>query len=166
MRISDWSADVCSSDLQPGLRSRGGGRALPRCHTGDDRQRPSFPRRGGDQVNVGSGKKSSWFVRGTILVVCLIWLFPALGVLVTSFRTGIDANSTGWWTTLSSPFDTAQWTFDNYVTVLTSEGFSTALLNRLALAIPPTVMPITMAAFAAYAFSWMHFRGQIGRAHV
>src|SRR3546814_14734083 len=104
MRISDWSADVCSSDLQPGLRSRGGGRALPRCHTGDDRQRPSFPRRGGDQVNVGSGKKSSWFVRGTILVVCLIWLFPALGVLVTSFRTGIDAHSTGWWTTLSSPF--------------------------------------------------------------
>src|SRR3546814_13489169 len=109
MRISDWSADVCSSDLQPGLRSRGGGRALPRCHTGDDRQRPPVPRRGGDQVNVGSGKKSSWFVRGTILVVCLIWLFPALGVLVTSFRTGIDANSTGWWTALSSPFDPAQW---------------------------------------------------------
>ncbi|HEY9555489.1 MAG TPA: carbohydrate ABC transporter permease [Acidimicrobiales bacterium] len=111
-------------------------------------------------MNVGSGKKSSWFVRGTILVVCLIWLFPALGVLVTSFRTGIDANSTGWWTTLSSPFDTAQWTFDNYVTVLDSEGFSNALLNSLAVAIPATVMPITMAAFAAYAFSWMHFRGR------
>src|SRR3546814_20442264 len=80
---------------QPGLRSRCGGRALPRCHTGDDRQRPPVPRRGGDQVNVGSGKKSSWFVRGPILVVCLIWLFPALCVLVTSFRTGIHPTPPG-----------------------------------------------------------------------
>src|SRR3546814_19003281 len=93
---------------QPGLRSRCGGRALPRCHTGDDRQRPSFPRRGGDQVNVGSGKKSSWFVRGTILVVRLIWLFPALGVPVTSFRTGISANPTGLGTAHTQPLTKAQ----------------------------------------------------------
>src|SRR3546814_8040131 len=70
------------------------------------------------------------------------------------------SNSTGWWTALSSPFDTAQWTFDNYVTVLDSEGFSNALLNSLAVAIPATVMPITMAAFAASAFPWMPFRGR------
>src|SRR5690606_1979663 len=113
-----------------------------------------------DPMSVGERTRSSWFVRITILVVCLIWLFPALGVLVTSFRPGSDANNTGWWTTLTSPWDAAHWTFDNYTTVLDSEGFSNALLNSLAVAIPATVMPITMAAFAAYAFSWMEFRGR------
>src|SRR5690606_3600166 len=105
-------------------------------------------------------RKAGWFVKGTILVVCLIWLFPAAGVLVTSFRPASEANTSGWWTTLTSPWDTAQWTLENYRAVLDSGGFSNALLNSLAVAIPATVMPITMAAFAAYAFSWMEFRGR------
>ena len=33
-------------------------------------------------------------------------------------------------------------------------------MNSLAVAIPSTVIPITIAAFAAYAFSWMEFRGR------
>src|SRR5262249_1981410 len=39
-------------------------------------------------------------------------------------------------------------------------GFGNAFLNSLAVAIPATVIPITIAAFAAYAFSWMDFRGR------
>jgi alpha-glucoside transport system permease protein len=109
---------------------------------------------------VGERKGAGWFVRITILVVCLIWLFPAAGVLVTSFRSAADANTSGWWTSLTNPFDTAQWTLENYRTVLDTGGFSNALLNSLAVAIPATVMPITMAAFAAYAFAWMDFRGR------
>ena len=111
-------------------------------------------------MSVGQRKGAGWFVRITILVVCLIWLFPAAGVLVTSFRSATDANTTGWWSAITDPFDTAQWTLENYRTVLDTGGFSNALLNSLAVAIPATVMPITMAAFAAYAFSWMEFRGR------
>jgi alpha-glucoside transport system permease protein len=33
-------------------------------------------------------------------------------------------------------------------------------MNSLAVAIPATVIPITIASFAAYAFSWMEFRGR------
>ncbi len=39
-------------------------------------------------------------------------------------------------------------------------GFGNAFLNSLAVTIPSTVIPITIAAFAAYAFSWMEFRGR------
>ena len=33
-------------------------------------------------------------------------------------------------------------------------------MNSLAVAIPSTIIPIVIAAFAAYAFSWMEFRGR------
>lgn len=111
-------------------------------------------------MSVGERKGAGWFVRITVLVVCLIWLFPAAGVLVTSFRSAADANTSGWWTAFLDPFDSTQWTLENYRTVLDSGGFSNALLNSLAVAVPATVMPITMAAFAAYAFSWMVFPGR------
>jgi alpha-glucoside transport system permease protein len=43
---------------------------------------------------------------------------------------------------------------------LDAEGFGNAFLNSLAVTLPSTVIPITIAAFAAYAFSWMEFRGR------
>ena len=53
-----------------------------------------------------------------------------------------------------------EWTFENYRLALDQEGFGNAFLNSLAVTIPSTVIPITIAAFAAYAFSWMEFRGR------
>ena len=35
-----------------------------------------------------------------------------------------------------------------------------ALLNSLAIAIPATIIPIAVAAFAAYAFAWIDFKGR------
>jgi alpha-glucoside transport system permease protein len=37
------------------------------------------------------------------------------------------------------------------------EGFGNAFANSLAVTIPSVVIPITVAAFAAYAFAWMEF---------
>jgi alpha-glucoside transport system permease protein len=105
-------------------------------------------------------RQGGWFVRITIIVVVLLWLIPTAGVLITSFRPEEQAKSTGWWTVFSHLFDTSQWTFDNYTQALDSQGFSNAFLNSLAVALPATVIPITIAAFAAYAFSWMEFRGR------
>src|SRR5262249_56875809 len=68
--------------------------------------------------------------------------------------------STGWWTVFAHPFRLGQWTLENYRTALSTGGFGNAFLNSLAVTIPATVMPITIAAFAAYAFSWMEFRGR------
>ena len=105
-------------------------------------------------------RRSGWFVRITIIAVVLLWLIPAVGVLVTSFRPEALVDTTGWWTTLGHVFDPAQWTLENYRQALDTGGFENAFLNSLAVTIPSTVIPITIAAFAAYAFSWMEFRGR------
>jgi alpha-glucoside transport system permease protein len=102
-------------------------------------------------------EQGSWFVRIVIAIVALMWFFPVAGVLVTSFRPADAADTTGWWTSFAHP---AQWTIENYRDALSAEGFKNAVLNSLAVTIPATVMPITAAAFAAYAFSWMRFRGR------
>lgn len=48
----------------------------------------------------------------------------------------------------------------NYEKVVASEGVGQAFLNTFKVTIPATFIPILIAAFAAYAFSWMNFPGR------
>ncbi len=61
-------------------------------------------------------------------------------------------------------FYTAQvppkFTLDNYREVLTAEGIGQSFINSLTVTIPATVIPILIAAFAAYALSWMRMPGR------
>ena len=50
-----------------------------------------------------------------------------------------------------------RFTLDNYVAVLSAEGISQSFINSITVAIPSTVIPILIAAFAAYALAWMTF---------
>jgi alpha-glucoside transport system permease protein len=108
----------------------------------------------------GDVREGGWFVRLAVLVIAILWIVPTLGVLITSFRPEALVDSTGWWTVFTKPFDASQWTFENYRLALEQGGLGNAFLNSLAVAVPATVIPITIAAFAAYAFSWMDFRGR------
>ena len=119
--------------------------------------------RGSARRNGGWGpdeRKGGWFVRITIAVVVVLWTIPTLGVLISSFRPEALVDSSGWWTSLAHPFRDAEWTLENYRSALSTGGFGNAFLNSMAVAIPSTVIPVTIAAFAAYAFSWMDFRGR------
>ncbi|MBL3608069.1 carbohydrate ABC transporter permease [Rhodovulum sulfidophilum] len=51
-------------------------------------------------------------------------------------------------------------TLDNYRMVLGADGMDRAFINTLTVTIPATVIPILIAAFAAYALSWMEFPGR------
>ena len=104
--------------------------------------------------------RSGWFVRITVVAVVALWLIPTIGVLISSFRQEALVENTGWWTVLGHPFRAAEWTLENYRAALSTGGFANAFMNSLAVAIPATVIPIAIAAFAAYAFSWMEFRGR------
>ncbi len=92
-----------------------------------------------------------------VLLIALIWSVPTFGLFLSSFRTPQDIHSTGWWTGLFPPW---HFTIENYQTVLQSQNFGQAFLNSLYIAIPGTVLPVLLAAFAAYAFAWMKFPGR------
>ena len=99
-------------------------------------------------------------VRITVIVIALIWTLPTAGLLISSLRPSNDIKTSGWWTVLAHPFEAAQWTIENYEQVLGSDGMGNAFLNSLIVTIPAVVIPITIAAFAAYAFAWLEFPGR------
>jgi alpha-glucoside transport system permease protein len=49
---------------------------------------------------------------------------------------------------------------DNYRTILASDNMDRAFINTLTVTIPATIIPILIAAFAAYALAWMDFKGR------
>ena len=51
-------------------------------------------------------------------------------------------------------------TLQNYQEVLNSEGMGQSFLNSLTVAVPATIIPILIAAYAAYALAWMKFPGR------
>ena len=88
-----------------------------------------------------------------LALIGLIWLAPTIGLLVTSFRPRSDIQATGWWETLS----TLRFTTENYSAVLGAQGMLGAFVNNLIISIPSTLIPLTIASMAAYAFSWVKF---------
>ena len=206
-----------------------------------------------------AGSKSSlnWIVQISVVVLVALWLFPTLGLLVSSFRTADQISSSGWWQSLfpteqnltlraadpddagvqqvidgvytisGNLFDGAEgaaisvwgtssraidayapgevadmgdgetmtvqangdyvwtsteqlsgrgqrafvtattppeFTLDNYNQVLFSDNatdsMTKAFFNTLTVTIPATIIPIVIAAFAAYALAWMDFPGR------
>jgi alpha-glucoside transport system permease protein len=48
----------------------------------------------------------------------------------------------------------------NYRQIMASSGMDVAFINTLTVTIPATIIPILIAAFAAYALAWMNFAGR------
>jgi len=122
------------------------------------------------------GLLSGVLVYGALLILGAIWTVPTFGLLVSSFRPGDDVSASGWWTVLKNPLE-ADLSLNNYRIVLGTAGgdpqleglidkgqeninLLSAVLNSLTVAIPATVIPILIAAFAAYGFAWMKFPGR------
>ncbi|TDQ64029.1 alpha-glucoside transport system permease protein [Maritalea mobilis] len=53
-----------------------------------------------------------------------------------------------------------RFTLENYEEVLESEGIGRSFINSFTVTIPATIIPILIAAFAAYALAWMQFPGR------
>ncbi|NBD35905.1 MAG: ABC transporter permease subunit [Chloroflexi bacterium] len=122
---------------------------------------------------------SDLLVNGALIILCIIWTLPTFGLLVSSFRPEDDVSTSGWWTVFSFTREREgpRFTLNNYREVLlgkdmsytnaegevvqaSGDDLSTAFLNSLTVTVPATVIPILIAAFAAYGFAWMSFPGR------
>jgi alpha-glucoside transport system permease protein len=92
-----------------------------------------------------------------VIGLTIAWLVPTVGLLVSSFRPQSALTVSGWWTALAPPF---QFTLENYSKVLSTSNLGNSFFNSFMISIPATVIPATLAAFAAYAFTWMRFPGR------
>jgi alpha-glucoside transport system permease protein len=108
----------------------------------------------------GQKESSGLLVKALVLLIALAWTVPTAGLLISSLRNEVAVSTTGWWTVFAHPFEFTQYTLANYERVLTAEGLFDAFVNSLIVTIPATVIPITLAAFAAYGFAWTKFKGR------
>ncbi len=106
----------------------------------------------------------TWLLRmplhAVIITISIIWILPTTGLLITSLRPPSEVAHTGWWTIFQTPFTFTQFTLENYRVVLSDQGLGKAFFNSLVISIPATILPVFIAAFAAYAFAKMVFRGR------
>ena len=114
----------------------------------------------------GNGDRSlanaGWFTRISLAIICVLWLVPLVGLFITSFRGEQEANSSGWWTVITDPGNFGFVGFDNYGEALETAELGAAFINSVAIALPATFVPLLVSAFAAYAFTFMHFPGRDG----
>jgi alpha-glucoside transport system permease protein len=107
----------------------------------------------------GSAKKalSSPWASLAAVVIAVLWTIPTAGLLISSFRPEDDVKTSGWWTGLTGPFTT-----DNYSAVMTGSDtdLATYFVNTIVITIPAVIIPVCLAVIAAYAFSWMKFPGR------
>ncbi len=116
------------------------------------------PSGGGQGLGRRTYRLLSSIPTGVLWSLVVLWFVPSFGLLVNSFRTRDAQRASGWWTITGEGV-----TLDNYLTVLgtgVQGGLWKATINSFAIALPATVIPIAIAAFAAYAFAWIDFKGR------
>lgn len=126
------------------------------------------------RTRIRKRKGPSSLVTLLLVFICIFWSLPTIGLLITSFRTEDEVNRSGWWTVVKNPQGT---TIENYKQVLAGKDYTyvtadgtkvtartenlvLAFLNSMTVTIPAVVIPILIAAFAAYGFAWLRFPGR------
>jgi alpha-glucoside transport system permease protein len=92
-----------------------------------------------------------------LIVIGLAWLVPTIGLFLTSLLSPGDFVTNGWWRIFSHP---SLATFENYKNLWNNTDIPHSLLTTAEIAIGATILPIVVAALAAYAFAWIDFPGR------
>lgn len=105
----------------------------------------------------GKSRFGRWPTHVAIIALMVVWLIPTIGLFINSLRPTADVTESGWWTAIFAP---GQLSLDNYAHVLAQSNIPAEFINSLFITIPATIIPVVVAAFAAYAFAWMSFPGR------
>ncbi|MGE5553736.1 MAG: carbohydrate ABC transporter permease [Betaproteobacteria bacterium] len=95
-----------------------------------------------------------------LMLMALAWVLPTLGLLISSLRPPQAVATSGWWNVFLNPTEFTQLTLANYREVMGHTGMARAFWNSLAIALPSTLLPMLLGAFAAFAFAWLDFPGR------
>jgi len=106
---------------------------------------------------------SSRAATAAAIVIAIVWTIPTFGLAISSFRPEKDIKANGWWNVFAHP----SFTLKNYDDVLfggtsrlSTARLSDYFLNSIVITIPAVLFPIFFGALAAYALSWMNWRGR------
>ena len=98
--------------------------------------------------------------RWLVYALVLFWTIPTFGLLASSVRPENEVKTSGWWEIFIRP----KFTLDNYDSVLSSSpsggNLSHFFLNSVKITVPAVIISVGIGALAAYAFSWMKFKGR------
>lgn len=104
-------------------------------------------------------KKSGGVSFIVLAVLATLWLMPTIGLLITSMRERTEAQLTGWWDVILNPFS-QRWELGSYASVLSESDLGKSFISSLAVTIPATVLPLLFAAYAAFGFTFLTFKGR------
>jgi alpha-glucoside transport system permease protein len=107
------------------------------------------------QVRSGSRLVSYIF----LTVASFLWLLPTIGLFIVSFRESTESQTNGWWTALTK-LSVDNWTLSSYRTVFDGANLGNSFISSFAVTLPATVLPLLFAAYAAYGFTFIKFKGR------
>jgi alpha-glucoside transport system permease protein len=92
-----------------------------------------------------------------LMLIALLWLIPTAGLFITSLLLPADQAEGGWWNFLFTP---SAWTLENYTKMFDNDSIVDALIVTAQVTAGATILPILVAALAAYALAWIEFPGR------
>ena len=110
-------------------------------------------------MNVIRQKKQGRGSFAVLIILATFWLLPTVGLFITSLRAKGEAQTSGWWDVLLHPFS-QNWDLSSYSQVLTENKLATSFISSMAVTIPATILPLLFAAYAAFGFTFLSFKGR------
>jgi alpha-glucoside transport system permease protein len=108
---------------------------------------------------VAAARRSHLGATLAVGLLSLLWFVPTFGLLVTAFRERTQAQVSGWWTVFGN-LGAQDWNVSAFSLAMNQSGIGDAFIASAAVTIPATVLPLMFAAYAAYGFTFLRFRGR------
>jgi alpha-glucoside transport system permease protein len=110
-------------------------------------------------MKINKRKKSGGISFIVLTALAGLWLIPTIGLLVTSVRENTEAQTSGWWDVILNPLS-QRWELGSYAAVLSESDLGRSFISSLAVTIPATILPLLFAAYAAFGFTFLVFKGR------
>lgn len=109
--------------------------------------------------NVKSQFKTRAISFTVLTIVSGLWILPTFGLLIVSLRESTEGQRQGWWNAFIN-FSTSGWTTQAYEGVFGTRNLGQSFVASIAVTLPATILPLLFAAYAAYGFTFLKFRGR------